>query len=374
MKVRRVKRRADLLVFQDSWRKLAAGMPTRSPEWLLSWIEHYINSDDELYVLLFHDHKGSLRGLAPLYLQKAWGRATIKLLGSGDACTNHSTWLAAAGFEEQIGLKVAQFLLAHNSEWDQLHFDWIDSDDAAVNTTVASLEENGCLLRNSTLPNCWKIDLPRTWDEYLKMLSRKHRKQCRRLQRKYFDTGLVQVHTVKKEEDLERGFKIFLRLHAARWHNPAQPQGVFSDEKFCSFHKMAAREFLQKGQLHFLWLEYKGTPIAAEHQFIDANTLYAYQAGMDPAFRELRPGKLSLLASIQSAIASGCQSFDLLRGNETYKAHYRATPSACHDISVWPNRISGRVGYTLDYTNTRMRYYTRIGRYLVKQLLSSPKN
>jgi CelD/BcsL family acetyltransferase involved in cellulose biosynthesis len=88
---------------------------------------------------------------------------------------------------------------------------------------------------------------------------------------------------------------------------------------------------------------------------------------MDPLFGKLRPGKLSIMTSIQFAIAQGCQSLALLHGNETYKARYRATSSACYNILLWPDRIAGSVGYTLDYTNSRLRYYARIGRYLVIQ-------
>lgn len=370
LQVTQIQHAADLFAFRKAWSDLAAGVPMQSPEWLLAWLEYFTTPDDELCVLLFHAPDGSLVGLAPLYLQKEGGRATVRLLGSGDACTNHTTWLAAPGWETQIGFEVAQFFLEHNTDWDCLHLEWVDDDNPAINTTVACLEENGCLLRRSPLPNCWRIALPPTWDEYLQMLSRKHRKQCRRMQRKFIDSGLVQVHKVGNEGELQQGFEIFLRLHAARWRDPTKPQGVFTDRRFCSFHETVARELLKQQQLHLLWLEYDGAPIAAEYQFVDKNTVYAYQAGMDPSFGKLRPGKLSIMASIQSAIAQGCRSFDLLRGDETYKAHYRATPSACHDIVIWPDRISGVVGYTLDYANSRMRYYAGIGRYLVTQWLN----
>ncbi len=377
LKVTRIRSTADLFAFRESWRELAGGMPTQSPEWLLLWQQYYITPDDELCVLLFHEPNGSLVGLAPLYLQKAWGRATIRLLGSGDACTNHTTWLTAPGWETQIGLEVAQFLLEHSSEWDFLHLEWIDADKVAINATVACLEENGCYLRKSELPNCWKIALPDSWDDYLKMLSRKHRKQCRRLHRKYLESGRVQVYRVSGEENLQKGFEILLQLHAARWSDLAKPRGVFSDQTFRSFHEEVARELLKQRQLHLLWLEYEGKPIAAEYQFVDSNTVYAYQAGMDPAFKELRPGKLSLMACLQFAIEQGCQSFDLLRGDESYKTHYRATPTQCHDIFIWPDRIGGRLGYTLGYgmiyTKARMRYYAGIGIYWATQLLANGK-
>ena len=44
--------------------------------------------------------------------------------------------------------------------------------------------------------NCWRIELPATWDEYLATLSKSHRKQIRRLERDVFETGRAVLHTV----------------------------------------------------------------------------------------------------------------------------------------------------------------------------------
>ena len=370
LQTERITSRSNLAAYREAWRKLSGGAPMQSPEWYLAWLQHYAEPGDEPCVLLFRDSEDTLVGLAPLFIQKAGGSATVRLLGSGDACTNHTTWLTAPGWETRVGQEVAQFLLDNRSEWDSLHFEWVDEDDSAIYATIANLEKNGCLLRKWPMANCWKIDLPSTWDDYLKTLSKKHRKQCRRFYRKYIESGMVRVHRVRNEGELHKGFKILLALHAARWGDPSQPQGVFTDRQFRAFHERVARELLNREQLHLSWLEYDGKPIAAEYQFIDQDTLFAYQAGMDPAFAHLRPGKLSILSSIRFAIEQGCHTLDLSRGNEPYKVHYRATPTPCHDLYIWPDRIGGHLGYSLGYSMKRMRYYAKVGRYLAEQWLN----
>jgi CelD/BcsL family acetyltransferase involved in cellulose biosynthesis len=360
-----IHRPADLRNYQKPWRNLANNAPMQSLEWFLPWVEHYLTHDDELCTLVFRDSVGSEVGLAPLYIQRAKGKATIRLLGSGDACTNHTSWLTAPGWENQVGLEVARFLLDHTSEWDCLSLESIDDNDLAINTTVAYLKENGCFLRESPLPCCWKIALPPTWEDYLKMLSRKHRKQLRRMERKFFKSGLVRINKVRDEVGLQKGLNVLIQLHAKRWGEPAKPKGVFSDRKFRSFHEKVARKLLKQKQLRLAWLEHNSKPIAAEYQFVDETAVYAYQAGMDPSFGNLKPGNLSMMASIRYAIEQGCDSFDLLRGNESYKAHYRATPIACNDFLIWPDRLRGRLDYTMWYT----RYYARIGRHLATQWL-----
>jgi len=363
LKTRQVHCSSDLYRFRDPWSDLANDAPMQSPEWLLPWVQHYLRKDDELCTLIIHDSVGSVAGLAPLYIQRARGKATIRLLGSGNVCTNHTTWLTVPGLENAVGAEVAQFLLDNKSEWDCLSLESIDDNDLAINTTVTCLKESGCFLRQSPLPHCWKIALPRTWEDYLMMLSHKHRKQCRRMHRKFFDTGRIQIKKVRSEVDLQKGLNILIALHAARWGEPKKPKGVFSDRRFRSFHETVSRNLLSKNQLRLAWLEHNKTPIAAEYQFVDKNAVYAYQAGMDPSVGNLKPGNLSIMASIRFAIEQGCKSFDLLRGNESYKAHYRATPTACSDFLIWPDRIKGRLDYAMWYTS----YYARIGQFLATQ-------
>jgi CelD/BcsL family acetyltransferase involved in cellulose biosynthesis len=293
--------------------------------------------------LLFFEPGGSLVGLAPLYIASAGKQKTVRLLGSGDASTNHTTWLAAAGWENRIAIGVSDFLLDFSSDWNRIQFESVDADDVAINSTVTHLVENGCLVRRTPRHNCWAIALPSTWDDYLSMLSKSQRKRCRKLQRQFFDSGRVRVHKVASSADFHRGFEILLQLHSARWGERAKPLGCFSNRRFREFHETVALELLKRKHLVLVWLELDGRPIAVEYQFVGQKTVYSYQAGMDPSVVEFPPGNLSIMASIKAAIAQGCESFDFSRGNQPYKANWRATPTECHDVRVWPDQIAGRL-------------------------------
>lgn len=338
---------SDLGAYRDAWRALALGVPMRSPEWLLVWWQHYAAPDDELCILLFHEPGGLLIGLAPLYIQRAGKRRTVCLLGSGEASTNHTTWLAAPGREKLVSNAVAQFLLDLKPGWNCVRLDSVDAVDMAINATVTYMAENGCLVRRRPLHNCWKITLPPTWEEYLQMLSRTQRKRCRKLQRELLDSGLVKVYRVTSEADFSRGFEILLQLHSTRWGEPTKPLGCFSDQRFRAFHNTAALELLKRNQLLLVWLEYDGRPIAVEYQFIDQKNVYSYQAGMDTTVTGFSPGNLSIMASIQFAIAQGCKSFDLSRGDQPYKTHWRATPNICHDVRICTDHLSGRLEHAI---------------------------
>lgn len=366
----RVQDTSELDAYREEWRNLSDNAPMRSPEWLLVWWQYYAAPNDELCILIFHEPAGQLVGLAPLYIRTVERKITIHLLGSGNACTNHTTWLAAKGWETQVGAAVAQFLLDFEPGWCCVTLESIDADDVAINATLAYMEKKGCLVLKTPLTNCWKIALPSTWGDYLKMLSKSQRQRCNKMQRQYIESGRVQVRQVISEADFLQGFGILLKLHAARWGEATNPMGVFSDHIFRAFHEMVARELLARKQLRLAWLDFDGTPIAVEYQFIDQKTVYSYQAGMDPSVNEFPAGNLSIMTSIQFAIAQGYESFDLLRGNEPYKANWRATPTACNDIRIWPNQISGRIAQAKLFIRKLRRWLKRrLPRHMIEACL-----
>ena len=352
LQISRIPAAPALVPFLDAWRELAAGAPMRSPEWLLGWWESFATPDDALSILLCHEPGGALVGLAPLYLQKPGENGTFRLLGAADNCTHHSDWLAVPGWEARVGTAVARFLLDCGHEWQRLVFEAVNADAEAIHATVNALAENGCLRHQRQVNSCWKIPLPATWEEYLGMLSGSLRKRCRKLQRQFFDSGEIEIRQAETEAELHEGFRLLLRLHGARWGSPSQPLGVFEDRRFRGFHERIARELLACGQLRLAWLERAGRPLAVEYQFFDSDAVYAYQAGIDLAADEYSPGKLTMMAAIQFAIANGCRFFDLLGGDEPYKANWRAVPVACHDLRAWQKRGRGPVewaawwGYT----------------------------
>ena len=53
--------------------------------------------------------------------------------------------------------------------------------------------------------------------------------------------------------------------------------------------------------------------------FAEHGTCYFYNAGMDPAARDLSPGIVGTAAYLRDRIDRGDRRFDFLRGDEAYK-------------------------------------------------------
>ena len=68
--------------------------------------------------------------------------------------------------------------------------------------------------------------------------------------------------------------------------------------------------------------------------FDDGRTCYFYNAGMDPAARDLSPGVTGAAAYLADRLAAGRTRFDFLRGNEPYKYEWGAVDERIDRIIV----------------------------------------
>jgi CelD/BcsL family acetyltransferase involved in cellulose biosynthesis len=69
---------------------------------------------------------------------------------------------------------------------------------------------------------------------------------------------------------------------------------------------------------------------------------FAYQAGVNPDMVDDEPGRAITVALIRQAIADGLTAIDFLRGDEPYKAHFRAEPRRSLVIRVVAPRAAAR--------------------------------
>lgn len=67
-----------------------------------------------------------------------------------------------------------------------------------------------------------------------------------------------------------------------------------------------------------------GRVLASVVTFDDDGTCHFYNAGMDPAARELSPGVTGTAALIRDRMSAGRTRFDFLRGDEPYKYEWGA--------------------------------------------------
>jgi CelD/BcsL family acetyltransferase involved in cellulose biosynthesis len=299
----------------------------------------------ELYVLAVLDESGRLMGIAPWYLDAgSWRGRVLRFLGSGEVCPEYLSVLAAPGREGAVAAALADWLAAARGPdaWDLLELTAVGSQDAAIAQLARRLEAVGNRVHRRAGPSCWRIELPKSWDEYLATLSKQHRNQLRKAERQLLASGRAVVHRVGEPDDLPRAAQVLIDLHQARWRTLGQP-GCFSSAQYTAFHSEVQRELLARRQLMLFWIELDGKPFVVEYLMAAADTVYGYQCGLDVSRLADSPGRLGAIASLQLAIAGGYRVLDMLRGDEPYKAHFRAKPHPCLEIRAVPARFLARL-------------------------------
>lgn len=179
----------DLAALEGPWNALADGMPLRSWAWLVAWWNYYGPAangsrpvDRQLHVVAVYDDDaeptGKLIGIAPWYLDdsKIQGRV-IRPLGSGDICTDHLSLICRPSDTDRVAAAIAEYLTTTDDQWDRLELCAIDADDVPIARLADELAERTCVVSRTPADNCWVIDLPATWEEFLASQSKSHRKQ-----------------------------------------------------------------------------------------------------------------------------------------------------------------------------------------------------
>jgi CelD/BcsL family acetyltransferase involved in cellulose biosynthesis len=354
MLVERITTWPELVKLEPRWNSLASGIPFRTWDWLAIWWKYYgeCATSKELSILAVFDdgardangtHSGQLIGVAPWYIDRSpiMG-STLRWLGDGETCTDHISILCEPEDYVRVAVALADVLTVEHDDWDRLQLSAVDRNDAAVALLLGALEERDCVVAQREAGACWVLDLPQTWDDFLASLSKSHRKQLRQLERRVLESSRVEWHRVRSGSDLDKAWHVLVELHQRRRRSLGEA-GCFASRPFSQFHRDAVERLLSRRELRMSWLALDGKPAAAEYHLAGGGTTFAYQGGVDPERLAEEPGRLSTILCLREAIEAGHAQFDFLRGDEPYKAHWRATPQPTCDFGIVPNRRFARL-------------------------------
>ena len=350
----------ELAPYADDWDRLSAGVPFRSWTWLSRWWRSYgppqgaDPSATRLATLCVFDDADSLVAVAPWYLDcSALHGRVLRPLGSGEVCSDYLSVLCHPAAEDAVAELLADYLvedaLAGGRDalrWDLLELGGVDAADRVVSGLVNYLAVANATVHRRMGVNCWRLELPTAWDDYVASLGRNLRREVRRLERELLGTDRVALHPVVGLDELPQAMKILVELHQRRRRMVGQ-RGCFASARFLAFYRDVVPELLRRGQVQFQWLQLDGQPVAAEYQLVGNGTLYAYQAGVDPRAMQHQPGKLINLAILRQAIERGYRAFDFLRGDEPYKARFGARPRPTLDFRVVSRRPAAQFRHSV---------------------------
>jgi CelD/BcsL family acetyltransferase involved in cellulose biosynthesis len=224
--------------------------------------------------------------------------------------------------------------------WDVIDLRRFRADDPALPALQAAFRrhapEQGWDVRVEQEDVCPVVQLEgiATWDDYLATLDKKARHEIRRKLRRAEAAGPVRFELASLgPEAVDR----FIELHQERWGEEGLFPHTEGGERSRRFlHRLAELEAGEgeRAQLQIGSVSVGDRVIFATVGFDDGTTSYFYNAGMDPAARDLSPGVTGTAAYVRDRLEAGRRRFDFLRGPEPYKYEWGATDEPIYRLLV----------------------------------------
>lgn len=289
------------------------------PRWLTVWWQAF-GVSSELYLFDVQENKNVV-GIAPMMVKE--GKATF--IGSADVC-DYMDFVVAPG-KELVFFTALLDKLKHDSI-SELCLESLRDNSTALTCLVDLAKSKGYEATVAKENVSLDLELPSTWDEYLKTLSPKQRRETGRRFRRLEEEGDINYRIVEEAEP--EVLDIFFKLMRVSRKDKA----AFLTVQMESFFRAIADTMAEAKMLRFGILEISTKPVAAVMCFDYNDKVYLYNSGYDPEYSILSVGLLSKLLSIKDSIERGKKVYDFLKGAEEYKYRLRGREIGIYSCQI----------------------------------------
>ena len=346
--IRWISKPADWAAQAKAWDAMAAKSPCQRFSWLYRWWQSF-GKGRQLAVGVLEDASGRWVAALPCFgeIRGSHGM-TLRLLGSGSACSDFVGLLARPGWESRAAQAFADDLLQRHAglhrSWQLIDWDGVSGQDDVTLELIRLLGAAGCRLRESGCVSTWRLPLKSTFEEQIAACGQGTRRKLKRIRKRLLETSEISLRSAETPEQAAQGLEILVDLHQRRRTQLGEP-GCFHETHFRQFFLNAARDLFEAGAWKVDWVERKGTPIAAEAGFFQDDTFFMYQSGFSPEHQELEPGWIIKVGMLLTGIEQGWSAIDYMRGDERYKKDLRAEPTRCLRFRISNVTLSSRTRF-----------------------------
>lgn len=307
----------------EHWNRLYHAAPRATPfqahSWLEAWWQAYGDSGRLRVVVVWS--QGRLVAAAPLFLVNR-GPVRVLLPLGGDI----SDFVDILVEERDSGGETSTFLasllagLLSQRDWDVLDLPEVRSQAAAELLTeqwpgdVHRMEASTCM------------ELPVTdFQQLLLTLPTKRAREVRRVLRRSAELDLV-VEDVPPAE-IAGAVRELLRLHAMQWEgrggNPEHQR-----PRYAQHLSHALTQMVQQGQAAVVRYELEGEVLAGQIVLLGHDLIGGYLLGVAPElYARMDFSTYVVRADIERALSINCSTYNMLRGQESYKERWQAAPA-----------------------------------------------
>ena len=318
----------------------SANNPFLSWEWLHAWWVHLAGTR-RLQMLTARSDDGQLIGIAPLCTSRGrWSwLSQLEFLATGWAGSDYMDLIVRRGCENQCAAAFAGWLAtrAQSVRLDHLR-------PAAASSMLADeLMQHRWTRESARSGICPYAKLQgHSWTSYLETLRPSQRARCRRTLNTLlhkFEVRFTRVDTQAQRQDV---LSALMEFHEQRWTSRGGST-AFQTAALRAFHHDVTSLTLDAGWLRLFSLHLNDAIAAVTYCFYVNGKFYLYQHGFNRQFRHYSVGMVVLGLTIRAAILEGASEFDMLYGEEPYKALWASETRQLDRIELFPPHLGGRL-------------------------------
>jgi CelD/BcsL family acetyltransferase involved in cellulose biosynthesis len=326
----------------EPWRDLAVarGCAFATPEWFLAAREA-LHPGAAPAIVVVRDDGGELRGLLPLL---AWPTARGGRLASfpGTRFGDLFEPLAERGRAEELAAMAAPALGRHLGPRCRVDLGRVEAGAGWWRELARAWPGTMKAVPQPDEPLPYISLAGLDWQGYLATRSGQLRNQVKRKMRSLEREHEVRLRRTEAADEVVRDLETLFELHDARFEARDDVSSI-AGTGARRLHRRFAALAHERGWLRLYRLEVDGTAVAAWYGWRVGERFSYYQAGFDPSWSRYSVGFLLLAETIREAIHEGAAEYDLLLGDEAFKARFATDERLGRRVLLAPSISGGRL-------------------------------
>jgi len=309
-----------------------AGTIFQTPRYLGAW-HRVLGAGTAVRVHTVH-RDGRLIGVVPDANDRAGSPAGPQEIRRFQGGTEVTDYLGPVSRPEDRADVADAYLanLAADVDWDEFVAGGLAADGGWADAFRRSAGDHGLsVLSDEREDVCPVVDLEAGYDAYLAGLPGRLRQELvrktRKLARDVGDLELIEVPAGEVADRLDG----FLDSAAASFPDK---RGFFQRPDIHRWFRALAETFAPEGRFRLHELHVGGLPAASGVSLVERGRWGLYNSSFDPTLGSLAPGMVFVGLLIERAAAEGCGTFDLLRGDESYKYRFGARDRVLDRLTI----------------------------------------
>ena len=324
-------------VWNDLLEKAGIDHPFLTHQWVRTWWESFGNGKT-LHILLVKAAEEPI-AIAPLMLTRR------KFYGMPVRCLEFIANVHTPRCDFVVGRRTNEAYRAiwtaigtQKRLWDVMLLCQVPSDSNTVDEIRRFAGQEGLPCHQWVSGDSPYVPVQKSWDDYFKQLSAKHRANVSRRLRRLSEIGEVEMESIWSTSEMKEALEEGFRIEGAAWKDHIGTS-IHSQPDSRLFYSRLAERFAQMGWLRLYFLTVAGRRIAFHYSVSYGKRVYLLKPGYDPDFARFSPVNVLCFLFLKDAFRNGLQEFDLLGVADDWKLQWTSTVRGHYWMFVFSKRL-----------------------------------